>query len=133
MGSRKRVFLANHYAKQITNIYAGTDSNNIIPGELKVQLNFRFSNELTDNIIRQKVHELMFRHGLLYNIDWRLSGQPFITRKGELMDAVVSTVEYYQGITPHLETSGGTSDGRFIARMGAQVLDFGPVNSTIHS
>lgn len=117
---------------QITNIYAGTDSNNIIPGELKVQLNFRFSTELTDNIIHQKVHELMCRHGLLYNIEWRLSGQPFLTQKGELMDAVVSTVEYYQGITPHLETSGGTSDGRFIARMGAQVLDFGPVNSTIH-
>lgn len=117
---------------QITNIYAGTDSNNIIPGELKVQLNFRFSTELTDNIIHQKVHELMCRHGLLYNIEWQLSGQPFLTQKGELMDAVVSTVEYYQGITPHLETSGGTSDGRFIARMGAQVLDFGPVNSTIH-
>lgn len=117
---------------QIANIHAGTGSNNIIPGEIKVQFNFRFSTELTDEIIRQQVEALLQSHGLHYHIDWWLSGQPFLTAHGELVEAVVQAVEQYQKITPRLETTGGTSDGRFIARRGTQVVELGPVNSTIH-
>lgn len=117
---------------QIANIHAGTGSNNVIPGELRVQFNFRFSTELSDAILRQRVEALMQQHGLHYRIDWSLSGQPFLTARGELVDAAVRAVEHYQELTPCLETTGGTSDGRFIARMGAQVVELGPVNATIH-
>ncbi|AHF76287.1 Succinyl-diaminopimelate desuccinylase [Sodalis praecaptivus] len=117
---------------QIANIHAGTGSNNVIPGELQVQFNFRFSTELSDATLRQRVEALMQQHGLRYRIDWSLSGQPFLTARGELVDAAVRAVEHYQELTPRLETTGGTSDGRFIARMGAQVVELGPVNATIH-
>ncbi|WKA63637.1 succinyl-diaminopimelate desuccinylase [Pectobacterium aroidearum] len=117
---------------QIANIQAGTGSNNVIPGELFVQFNFRFSTELTDTLIQQRVAELLDRHQLNYTIDWKLSGQPFLTARGELVDAVVNAVKHYNEITPELLTNGGTSDGRFIARMGAQVVELGPVNATIH-
>ncbi|KFX00403.1 succinyl-diaminopimelate desuccinylase [Pectobacterium carotovorum] len=117
---------------QIANIQAGTGSNNIIPGELFVQFNFRFSTELTDVLIQQRVAELLDRHQLNYTIDWKLSGQPFLTARGELVDAVVNAVKHYNEVTPELLTTGGTSDGRFIARMGAQVVELGPVNATIH-
>lgn len=117
---------------QIANIHAGTGSNNVIPGELTVQFNFRFSSELTDGLIRSSVEALLERHGLRYSIDWWLSGQPFITPPGELVDAVSEAVGHYQDFSPSLETTGGTSDGRFIALMGAQVVELGPVNATIH-
>ncbi|MCR3755355.1 MAG: succinyl-diaminopimelate desuccinylase [Sodalis sp. Psp] len=118
---------------QITNIYAGTSSNNVIPGKLRVQFNFRFNTEVTDKIIRQKVEELIQNHGLCYQINWCLSGQPFLTAHGELVEAVVRAVKHYQKITPRLETTGGTSDGRFIARQeGTQIVELGPVNNTIH-
>ncbi|MGL9769870.1 MAG: succinyl-diaminopimelate desuccinylase [Sodalis sp. (in: enterobacteria)] len=117
---------------QIANIHAGTNSNNIIPGELLVQFNFRFSTELTDVIIRQRVEKLLQHHGLRYHIDWSLSGQPFLTAHGELVEAAVHAIEHYQELTPRLETSGGTSDGRFIARLGTQVVELGPVNATVH-
>ncbi|WP_213989900.1 succinyl-diaminopimelate desuccinylase [Sodalis sp. dw_96] len=117
---------------QIANIQAGTGSNNVIPGELSVQFNFRFSTELTDGLIRSQVEALLQRHGLRYRLDWWLSGQPFLTPRGELVEAVVNAVEHYQEFTPALETTGGTSDGRFIARLGAQVVELGPVNATIH-
>ncbi|PWC15165.1 succinyl-diaminopimelate desuccinylase [Brenneria roseae subsp. americana] len=117
---------------QIANIQAGTGSSNVIPGELSVQFNFRFSTELTDELIKQRVAELFDRHQLNYTIDWSLSGQPFLTARGELVDAVVNAVEHYHEVTPALLTNGGTSDGRFIARMGAQVVELGPVNATIH-
>ncbi|WEF13277.1 succinyl-diaminopimelate desuccinylase [Pectobacterium actinidiae] len=117
---------------QIANIQAGTGSNNVIPGELFVQFNFRFSTELTDVLIQQRVAELLDRHQLNYTIDWKLSGQPFLTARGELVDAVVNAVKHYNEVTPELLTNGGTSDGRFIARMGAQVVELGPVNATIH-
>ncbi|MEI7207897.1 succinyl-diaminopimelate desuccinylase [Pectobacterium carotovorum] len=117
---------------QIANIQAGTGSNNVIPGELFVQFNFRFSTELTDVLIQQRVAELLDRHQLNYTIDWKLSGQPFLTARGELVDAVVNAVKHYNEVTPELLTTGGTSDGRFIARMGAQVVELGPVNATIH-
>lgn len=117
---------------QIANIHAGTGSNNVIPGELSVQFNFRFSTELTEELIKQRVADLFDRHQLNYTIDWNLSGQPFLTARGELVDAVVNAVEHYNEVTPTLLTNGGTSDGRFIARMGAQVVELGPVNATIH-
>ncbi|CDG47700.1 succinyl-diaminopimelate desuccinylase [Serratia symbiotica] len=117
---------------QIANIRAGTGSNNVIPGELWVQFNFRFSPELTDALIKQRVEALLERHQLNYSIEWRLSGQPFLTARGALVDAVVNAVEHYSELTPQLLTTGGTSDGRFIAQMGAQVVELGPVNATIH-
>ncbi|PVZ83886.1 succinyl-diaminopimelate desuccinylase [Serratia sp. S1B] len=117
---------------QIANIQAGTGSNNVIPGEMSVQFNFRFSTEITDTLIKQRVQELLDRHQLNYSLDWWLSGQPFLTQRGALVDAVVNAVEHYAEITPQLLTTGGTSDGRFIARMGAQVVELGPVNATIH-
>lgn len=117
---------------QIANVQAGTGSNNVIPGECFVQFNFRFSTELTDVMIKQKVQELLDRHQLRYTLEWNVSGQPFLTSRGKLVDAVVNAVEHYNEIKPQLLTTGGTSDGRFIARMGAQVVELGPVNATIH-
>ncbi|PRD14988.1 succinyl-diaminopimelate desuccinylase [Pantoea coffeiphila] len=117
---------------QIANVQAGTGSNNVIPGDFFVQFNFRFSTELTDELIKQRVQELLDRHQLRYSIEWKLSGQPFLTSRGKLVDAVVNAVEHYNEIRPQLETTGGTSDGRFIARMGAQVVELGPVNASIH-
>ncbi|KFK96857.1 MULTISPECIES: succinyl-diaminopimelate desuccinylase [unclassified Serratia (in: enterobacteria)] len=117
---------------QIANVQAGTGSNNVIPGDMFVQFNFRFSTELTDAIIKQRVQELLDRHQLNYTLDWWLSGQPFLTARGSLVDAVVNAVEHYSEVTPQLLTTGGTSDGRFIAQMGAQVVELGPVNATIH-
>ncbi|MGP1199591.1 succinyl-diaminopimelate desuccinylase [Serratia sp. CY52157] len=117
---------------QIANVQAGTGSNNVIPGDFYVQFNFRFSTELTDTMIKQRVEELLERHQLNYSIEWRLSGQPFLTSRGALVDAVVNAVEHYSELTPQLLTTGGTSDGRFIAQMGAQVVELGPVNATIH-
>jgi len=117
---------------QIANINAGTGSNNVIPGELYVQFNFRFSTELTDALIKQRVAELLDRHNLQYTLNWVVSGQPFLTSRGELVDAVINAVRHYSEITPELQTTGGTSDGRFIALMGAQVVELGPVNATIH-
>lgn len=117
---------------QIANVQAGTGSNNVIPGECLVQFNFRFSTELTDVMIKQKVQELLDRHQLRYTLEWNVSGQPFLTSRGKLVDAVVNAVEHYNEIKPQLLTTGGTSDGRFIARMGAQVVELGPVNATIH-
>ncbi|HIE0430741.1 succinyl-diaminopimelate desuccinylase [Serratia ureilytica] len=117
---------------QIANVQAGTGSNNVIPGDFYVQFNFRFSTELTDAMIKQRVEELLEHHQLNYSIEWRLSGQPFLTSRGALVDAVVNAVEHYSELTPQLLTTGGTSDGRFIAQMGAQVVELGPVNATIH-
>lgn len=117
---------------QFANVQAGTGSNNVIPGECFVQFNFRFSTELTDAMIKQKVQELLDRHQLRYTLEWNVSGQPFLTSRGKLVDAVVNAVEHYNEIKPQLLTTGGTSDGRFIARMGAQVVELGPVNATIH-
>ena len=117
---------------QIANVQAGTGSNNVIPGDCFVQFNFRFSTELTDEQIVQRVQELLDRHQLRYSIEWKVSGQPFLTSRGKLVDAVVNAVEHYNEIRPQLLTTGGTSDGRFIARMGAQVVELGPVNATIH-
>ncbi|HIF9313466.1 TPA: succinyl-diaminopimelate desuccinylase [Photobacterium damselae] len=117
---------------QIPNINAGTGASNVVPGECQVQFNFRFSTELTDEAIKAQVHEILDQHQLDYHLNWTLSGHPFLTEKGTLVDAVVAAIEEVAHITPELSTSGGTSDGRFIARTGAQVVELGPVNATIH-
>jgi succinyl-diaminopimelate desuccinylase len=117
---------------QIANINAGTGSNNVIPGELYVQFNFRFSTELTDTTIKERVKALLDKHQLNYTLNWVVSGQPFLTPRGSLVDAVINAVQHYSEITPDLQTTGGTSDGRFIALMGAQVVELGPVNASIH-
>ncbi|OLQ89204.1 succinyl-diaminopimelate desuccinylase [Vibrio ponticus] len=117
---------------QIPNVAAGTGASNVIPGEFDVQFNFRFSTELTDTEIKRRVHSTLDAHGLDYDLKWTLSGQPFLTDTGTLLEAVVKGVADVNHKAPELLTTGGTSDGRFIAQMGAQVVELGPVNATIH-
>ena len=117
---------------QISNIKAGTGASNVIPGELEVWFNFRFSTEVTDSQLRSSVEKILDKHQLKYEIDWNLSGQPFLTPAGELVEAAKSAIREVAGIETELSTSGGTSDGRFIAPTGAQVLELGPSNATIH-
>ncbi|WP_166839721.1 succinyl-diaminopimelate desuccinylase [Rheinheimera pleomorphica] len=117
---------------QIANIHAGTGASNVIPGELKVMFNFRYSTESSAQQLQQRVAALLDRHGLQYTLDWTLNGLPFLTDAGSLVEATVKAVYQVQGFKPRLETSGGTSDGRFIAPTGAQVVELGPCNATIH-
>lgn len=117
---------------QISNINGGTGATNVIPGSVEVIFNFRFSTEVTEEILRERTEEIFNRHGLRYELQWTLSGQPFLTPRGELVDAVVAAVKTETGIDTELSTSGGTSDGRFIAPTGAQVVELGPINATIH-
>ena len=117
---------------QISNINAGTGADNVIPGEAKIIFNFRFSTEVTEQQLRERTEAVLRRHGLRYELKWRLSGQPFLTAKGELVAAAVSSIREVVGVEAELSTAGGTSDGRFIAPTGAQVLELGPVNATIH-
>jgi len=117
---------------QIPNISAGTGASNVIPGELQVQFNFRFSTELTAEQIKERVRAILDRHGLEYELTWTLSGHPFLTSAGDLVEATVAAIEEVKGFRPELSTSGGTSDGRFIAPTGAQVIELGPLNATIH-
>ncbi|NIY93006.1 succinyl-diaminopimelate desuccinylase [Vibrio diazotrophicus] len=117
---------------QIPNVHAGTGASNVIPGEFNVQFNLRFSTELTAEEIQRRVHSTLDAHGLDYDLHWTLNGLPFLTDTGELLDAVVKAVKEVNHQEPQLLTTGGTSDGRFIAQMGAQVVELGPVNATIH-
>ena len=117
---------------QISNLHAGTGANNVIPGKLQVEFNFRFSTEVTDTQLRQQVETILDRHNLDYRIDWNLSGQPFLTPEGELVEAAQQAIQSVTGYATQLSTAGGTSDGRFIAPTGAQVVELGPLNATIH-
>lgn len=117
---------------QVSNIHSGTGANNVIPGELDVVFNFRFSTQLTPEQLRVRVESVLRRYNLNYEIQWALSGQPFLTQRGALVDAVSAATQEISGVTPELSTSGGTSDGRFIAPTGAQVVELGPRNATIH-
>ena len=117
---------------QISNIHAGTGATNVIPGECEVLFNFRYSTETTHEILRERVQAVLDRHGLDYTIEWTLSGLPFLTPRGELVDAARQAIRLVAGIETELSTAGGTSDGRFIAPTGAQVLELGPLNATIH-
>lgn len=117
---------------QISNIHGGTGAENVIPGELDIMFNLRYSTQLTEQAIRERVHSLLDSHQLNYTLDWRLSGKPFLTPAGELVDAARAAIREVAGIETELSTSGGTSDGRFIAPTGAQVMELGPLNATIH-
>jgi len=117
---------------QISNIHAGTGATNVIPGELEVLFNLRYSTETDHQHIEQRVTEVLDRHGLDYDIEWTLSGLPFLTPAGALVDAARDAIKAVTGIDTELSTGGGTSDGRFIAPTGAQVLELGPLNASIH-
>ncbi|HNC04437.1 MAG TPA: succinyl-diaminopimelate desuccinylase, partial [Agitococcus sp.] len=117
---------------QISNIHAGTGANNVIPADIEVVFNFRFSTEVTAEQLKARTEAILAKHGLKYDLAWSLSGHPFLTAKGELVAASVEAIKEVAGIDTKLSTSGGTSDGRFIAPTGAQVLELGPINATIH-
>ncbi len=117
---------------QVSNIHGGTGATNVIPGVMEVTFNFRFSTEVTMATLRERVEAILEGHALDYEIDWELSGQPFLTPEGELVAATLESIREELGIEAELSTAGGTSDGRFIAPTGAQVLELGPVNATIH-
>lgn len=117
---------------QVSNIHGGTGATNIIPGEVVVDFNFRFSTESTAEGLQQRVHAVLDRHGLEYDLRWTLGGQPFLTTPGELVTAVQQAIQAETGLTTELSTTGGTSDGRFIAQICPQVIELGPPNATIH-
>ena len=117
---------------QIANIKAGTGASNIIPGELEVMFNFRYSTETTHEQLAERVEAILNRHGLDYELNWSLSGKPFLTPTGELLEATRAAIREVTGREAEINTAGGTSDGRFIAPTGAQVLELGPLNATIH-
>jgi succinyl-diaminopimelate desuccinylase len=117
---------------QISNVHAGTGADNVIPGQLDIEFNFRYSPAVTDVELRERVEALLERYQLDYTLDWRLSGKPFLTPTGALVDAVRQALRSELQREPELSTAGGTSDGRFIAPTGAQVVEVGPVNDTIH-
>jgi succinyl-diaminopimelate desuccinylase len=117
---------------QISNLNSGTGATNVIPGILEMVFNFRFSTEITPEELQQRVEDLLDKHQFDYSIDWALSGMPFLTAEGELVSAAVAAIKDISCIDAELSTSGGTSDGRFIAPTGAQVLELGPTNATIH-
>ena len=117
---------------QISNFHSGGGVTNVVPGEAKVMFNFRYSTETTKEELMAKVHEILDNHKIDYTLDWHHSGNPFLTPVGDLVSACVSAIEETKDITPELSTSGGTSDGRFIAQEGTQVVELGPVNATIH-
>ncbi len=117
---------------QFANLNAGTGADNVIPGELRAQCNFRFSPEVTPEILMERVRAILDKHGLSYCDEWRVSAQPFMTRQGVLVEAVLQSIHAITGLDANLSTLGGTSDGRFIAPTGAEVVELGPVNATIH-
>lgn len=117
---------------QISNVRSGTGATNVIPGELEVVFNFRYSTEVTHEQLRSRTEAILDAYGLDYRLDWTLNGEPFLTAEGELVEAALAGVEEVVGRRPELSTSGGTSDGRFIATLGSQVVELGPLNATIH-
>jgi succinyl-diaminopimelate desuccinylase len=117
---------------QISNVHAGTGANNVIPEQIEIDFNLRFSTELDAASIKARIIDSLDRHKLDYKIDWHLSGNPFLTSTGELINATVSSIQEITGITTEQSTAGGTSDGRFIAPTGAEVVELGPCNATIH-
>ncbi|NMG44178.1 succinyl-diaminopimelate desuccinylase [Aromatoleum toluvorans] len=117
---------------QVSNIHAGTGANNVIPGECEVLFNFRFASVSTADELKQCTHAVLDRHGLDYTLDWHLSGKPFLTGRGKLVEAIGGAIRETVGVETELSTSGGTSDGRFIADICKEVVEFGPVNATIH-
>ncbi|MCF7504342.1 MULTISPECIES: succinyl-diaminopimelate desuccinylase [Vibrio] len=117
---------------QIPNVSAGTGASNVIPGEFNVQFNLRFSTELNNDIIVERITAILDKYDFEYDLKWTFNGDPFLTDAGSLLDAIVDAVGHVNDVKPALLTTGGTSDGRFIARMKGQVVELGPVNATIH-
>lgn len=117
---------------QVSNIHAGTGAQNITPGAVTVDFNFRFSTESTPESLQARVREILERHGLDYDIQWVVGGRPFLTRRGKLVDTLTAAIRRVAGVTPEVNCTGGTSDGRFIIDICAEVAEFGPVNRSIH-
>jgi succinyl-diaminopimelate desuccinylase len=117
---------------QVSNVHGGTGALNVIPGHVTVDFNFRYSTESTPESLQQRVRQVLDRHGLDYDIAWTVGGLPFLTQPGELVGAVQQAIRDETGVETELSTTGGTSDGRFISRICPQVIEFGPVNATIH-
>ncbi len=117
---------------QISNVHAGTGATNVIPGELQVDFNFRFSTEATAATLKQRVEAVLDRHAVDRSVAWTLGGEPFLTPAGELSAALSKAIADVTGAAAELSTTGGTSDGRFIARICPQVVEFGPLNASIH-
>ena len=117
---------------QISNIHAGTGAGNVIPGECVVDFNFRFSTESTVQELQKGVEEVLVRHKLNYELTWVVGGLPFLTKPGDLVKAVQTAIADETGIQTQLSTTGGTSDGRFIAQICPQVIELGPPNASIH-
>ena len=117
---------------QMSNIHGGTGATNVIPGSVVIDFNIRFSSESTVEGLRKRVHAILDRHGLDYTIDWSVSGKPFITPRGALVEAVAGAISAVTGVVTELSTTGGTSDGRFIAEICREVVELGPVNESIH-
>jgi len=119
-------------AWQISNIHGGTGAGNVIPGEVEVMFNFRFSTASTPEALKQRVHSILERHGLDFKIEWSLSGVPYLTPRGKLVETLIAAIREVTGSAPEVSTTGGTSDGRFIADICPEVVEFGPLNATIH-
>lgn len=117
---------------QVSNIQGGTGAGNVIPGSVYVQFNFRFSTEVTVEELQARTNEILQKHGLEYDLNWVVNGLPFITEPGELLDITLNAIKEVTGVDCQPETSGGTSDGRFIAQTGCKVIELGPINATIH-
>jgi succinyl-diaminopimelate desuccinylase len=117
---------------QMSNIHSGTGASNVIPGECVIDFNFRFSTASTVEGLQQRVHDVLDKHGLEYELKWTVGGLPFLTPRGELSNALSSAIKTETGLDTELSTTGGTSDGRFIAQICPQVIEFGPTNATIH-
>lgn len=117
---------------QVSNIHGGTGASNVIPGEVVIDFNFRFSTASTAEGLQQRVHAILDKHQLKYDLKWTIGGHPFLTPKGDLSDALAKAIQDETGVTTELSTTGGTSDGRFIAKICPQVVEFGPPNGSIH-
>ena len=117
---------------QISNFNSGTGATNVVPGHAEILFNFRFSTASTEQDLKDRVHAVLDQHGLEYDLEWEYSGKPYLTPKGNLVEAISAAIEQAYGVTPELSTTGGTSDGRFIADICPQVIEFGPLNATIH-
>ncbi len=117
---------------QVSNIHGGTGAGNIIPNRVVIDFNFRFASVSTAEALQQRVHAILDKHGLDYELQWTVGGQPFLTTPGELVEAVQGAIHAVTGVDTELSTTGGTSDGRFISKICPQVIEFGPINASIH-
>ena len=117
---------------QVSNIHAGTGAGNVVPGTVEADFNFRFSTETTDSALRQRVETILRKHGLDYAIEWTLGAKPFLSKRGRLADTVLETAKRHTGCAGELSTTGGTSDARFIIDICPEVVEIGPVNTSIH-